>query len=193
MKSIIVSVLSKSRKGQRPRFEAAQREQQLAVSVLSKSRKGQRHNGGHHASVHPHAVSVLSKSRKGQRRRLGLRDGVHGFDVSVLSKSRKGQRPHSPKLLHDVCLSFSPLKVEEGSATGGEVEAYNAWAPFQSSQSRGRVSDCWCGFKSNEIRTQRFSPLKVEEGSATEPPSGCLLSRISVSVLSKSRKGQRPP
>tara|TARA_Y100000588_G_C14167756_1_gene887723 strand:- start:377 stop:736 length:360 start_codon:yes stop_codon:yes gene_type:complete len=87
--------------------------------------------------------------------------------VSVLSKSRKGQRQNMSELKRIMVEGFSPLKVEEGSATRKlnrilladetvsvlsksrkgqrrerEERHGRNQGRFQSSQSRGRVSDC---------------------------------------------------
>ena len=89
------------------------------VSVLSKSRKGATIVQKFTLDIPP--VSVLSKSRKGPRR-LGVRGRGYASStarVSVLSKSRKGPRrqPRGDLGCKALAKGFSPLQIEEGSAT----------------------------------------------------------------------------
>ena len=88
-----------------------------------------------------------------------------------------------------VMRSFSPLQIEEGSATQFSADVAELLREFQSSPNRGRVGDrglrgrCLCNqFQSSPNRGRvgdedvivliedcrfRFSPLQIEEGSAT--------------------------
>ena len=103
---------------------------------------------------------------EGSATHLSWCSGSHSrIAVSVLSKSRKGQRPRdcSASLLR-MMRCFSPLQIEEGSATKGSLQA---------------------------LLRRSFSPLQIEEGSATRVSGRLPLHGPSVSVLSKSRKGQR--
>ena len=136
----------------------------LRVSVLSKSRKGPRpveDGRGRRARIW---VSVLSKSRKGPRQNTVCQALLWNL-VSVLSKSRKGPRRDAP-----LKQRFSPLQIEEGSAT----------------QLRDRQPANPDEDPVSVLSKSRKGPRltrKCTMAACTPSPS--------VSVLSKSRKGPR--
>ncbi len=140
----------------------------------------------------PVEVSVLSKSRKGQRRRYETHlEKTSSSCFSPLKVEEGSATTVTTKTIWGTAHSFSPLKVEEGSATGSPTCTGCDGEGFQSSQSRGRVSDEavpedgeleLIPFQSSQSRG-RVSDIRRHR--TTQPPTN------RVSVLSKSRKGQR--
>ena len=120
----------------------------LNVSVLSKSRKGPRQILGAIRLASQGSEEFQSSPNRGRVRDRPCETLWSGltpsFGVSVLSKSRKGPRRGCEcALLVRVPASacFSPLQIEEGSATILEYHRAHRPREFQSSPNRGRVRD----------------------------------------------------
>ena|GEM_PF-4126530 len=139
----------------------------------------------------------------------------HGIQFQSSPKRGRGQSSNMSSVLRRGCSSFSPLKVEEGSATTNLTSTM----PMLSGFSPLKVEE---GFATGAesilplVQDMGFSPLKVEEGFATlstaltcintivcfsplkveEGAATAVLGQLGhpvrVSVLSKARKGLGP-